>query len=197
MRTAALILAFFTVVAASCGGDSSPEAAPSSTATAQTVATARPTETPLVALSPTVTLPAPTATPEPPLPTATAVPAAPVAVQPTIAPPPTVVVVQPTPVPPPPAAPPPAVTFAVTASQLKFSASQLSARSGASVTVSFRNEDAGVAHDVSFGIAGLGHGHTCAGPCTDSYSFVAPAPGTYDFFCTVHIDMTGKLIVSP
>ncbi len=99
--------------------------------------------------------------------------------------------------PPPPAAPPPAVSFNVTAQTLKFSTSQLSARSGASVTVNFRNEDVSVAHDISFSIAGLGHGHTCAGPCTDSYSFVAPPPGTYDFFCTVHIEMAGKFVVTP
>jgi plastocyanin len=88
------------------------------------------------------------------------------------------------------------VTFNVTASLVAFNTAQLSARSGASVTVNFRNEDAGVTHDLSFGIPGLGHGHTCAGPCTDSYSFTAPAPGTYDFFCTVHFGMAGKLIVT-
>jgi plastocyanin len=89
------------------------------------------------------------------------------------------------------------VTFNVTASLLAFSTSQLSARTGATVTVNFRNEDAAVTHDLSFGVAGLGHGHTCAGPCSDSYSFTAPAPGTYDFFCTVHFGMAGTFTVTP
>jgi plastocyanin len=108
-------------------------------------------------------------------------------------------VLQPTPVPPPPAvqAPPGPVTFNVTARVLKFDTQTLTARSGANVTVNLRNEDAAVAHDISFSIAGLGHGHTCFGPCTDSYTFTAPAPGSYPFFCTVHIEMQGTLVVTP
>ncbi len=89
------------------------------------------------------------------------------------------------------------MTLSFVARNVAFNLSEVRARSGATVTVVFRNEDAGVDHDISFGIAGLGHGHTCTGPCQDQYSFTAPAPGTYAFFCTVHAAMTGTFIVDP
>jgi plastocyanin len=80
---------------------------------------------------------------------------------------------------------------------LRYNTNQLTARSGALVTVKFTNTDVGVAHDLTFSIAGLGHGHTCVGPCSDTYSFTAPAAGRYDFFCTVHIEMIGTFAVTP
>jgi plastocyanin len=86
--------------------------------------------------------------------------------------------------------------FEVFARNIAYSTDILTVQSGASVSVSFENQDRGVTHDLSFGIAALPHGNTCAGPCRDSYTFTAPAPGTYPFFCTVHADMTGTLVVT-
>jgi len=42
----------------------------------------------------------------------------------------------------------------------------------------------------------LAHGDTCAGPCTATQTFTAPAPGRYQFFCTIH-SMLGDFIVDP
>jgi plastocyanin len=72
------------------------------------------------------------------------------------------------------------------------------------VSVTLQNIDNGVPHDVSFGRAsggppatGLPLGTSCYGPCTDSYSFTAPGPGNYAFFCSLHPDMAGTFVVSP
>lgn len=78
-----------------------------------------------------------------------------------------------------------------------FFPGQLQAQSGSEVTVEFQNEDPGVVHDLSFRIPGLPGGATCTGPCSYSYTFIAPEPGRYEFFCTVHPYIVGRLIVEP
>ncbi len=138
-------------------------------------ATATPAFTP--ALEPTPPDPEPTATFEPP--SAATPPAA----------------TPPTPQPNPPSPPPTAVN--IRAFNLAYDVLAIRAKSGSQVSVRFRNDDIGVPHDISFGIAGLAHGNTCVGPCTDSYAFTAPASGRYPFFCTVHADMVGELVVEP
>ena len=70
-------------------------------------------------------------------------------------------------------------------------------RAGNEVTVTFENEDPGVIHDLSFRITGVPGGATCTGPCSYSYSFVAPEPGRYEFFCSVHPYIVGTLIIEP
>jgi plastocyanin len=146
--------------------------------------TPAPTETPLP----------PTETPEPP--TVTPPAQVPVVLQPAPTSPP-----PPPPPPPPPTsppAPPAAVVFNVVAQGIAYNLTTLTARSGARVTVNFRNNDTAVPHDITFGpIPGLPHGNTCNGPCTDTYTFTAPAPGSYQFFCTVHAEMLGSFIVTP
>lgn len=196
MRHVFVPLAFLLVLAAGCGGSSSADPVPSSTRQAEAAAptlTAGPAATSTAPPAPSAE---PTSTIALPAPTAAAVAAAapPTATAATQAPPPPIPTATPVQQP---SVPPPAVTFNVTASLLSFSTTRLTARSGAAITVNFRNEDAGVTHDLSFSVAGLGHGHTCAGPCSDTYSFTAPSAGTYDFFCTVHAGMEGKLIVTP
>jgi plastocyanin len=71
------------------------------------------------------------------------------------------------------------------------------ARAGAQVTAVLRNQDAGVTHNLSFSVPGLAHGETCAGPCSTTQTFTAPAAGRYDFFCTIHSQMQGAFIVDP
>jgi hypothetical protein len=62
------------------------------------------------------------------------------------------------------------------------------------VTVSFQNNDTGVPHDFGVDIPGVPHTNTCYGPCSDTLQFQAP-PGSFRFFCTVHIDMNGSFTV--
>ena len=124
------------------------------------------TETPVPA---TATNPAPTATTAPPSPTQ-----APQPTQPPVN--------------------PGAQTLFLTAQAIKFTPTSLVAPSGASVTVVLTNSDALVPHNVSF--TGLGTSETCTGACTASVSFVAPAPGSYGFLCTIHpTTMTGTLVI--
>ena len=61
--------------------------------------------------------------------------------------------------------------------------------------MTFNNQDSGIPHSLSFnGVPGAAN-ETCTGPCTTTNTFTAPAAGTYGFFCNVHPDMTGSLIV--
>jgi plastocyanin len=76
---------------------------------------------------------------------------------------------------------------------LAFTPQTLFASSGASVTIVLSNQDKIVPHNVS--VTGIGTSPTCAGPCTTTLSFTAPAPGSYGFICTVHPYMTGTLAV--
>jgi plastocyanin len=69
----------------------------------------------------------------------------------------------------------------------------LTVASGSSTTITFINSDTAITHD--FGIGSLGRTDICAGPCTRTLTFTAPAPGSYVFNCSVHPDMVGTLIV--
>lgn len=57
------------------------------------------------------------------------------------------------------------------------------------------NDEAGVVHNLTFGLPGVPHGDDCTGPCTRTQNFRAPAtPGSFFFLCTIH-DMFGEVIV--
>ncbi|HXH22101.1 MAG TPA: cupredoxin domain-containing protein [Dehalococcoidia bacterium] len=86
--------------------------------------------------------------------------------------------------------------FEVRAANLAFNTTHLHVRAGTQVTAVFQNDDASVPHNLSFNVPGLEHGETCTGPCTVSQTFTAPAPGRYQFFCTIH-PMVGDFIVDP
>ena len=99
---------------------------------------------------------------------------------------------------PPPAsggAPPGPVRLEVTASNLQFDKPEMRAKAGADVTAVLRNNDAGVEHNLTFSVPNLPHGDTCAGPCTTTQSFTAPAAGRYNFFCNIHSTMLGDFVV--
>ena len=143
-----------------------------------------------------VTQPAAVATATPPPATATPVPPSPTPEPPSPEPP--------TPEPPPPAQapqPPPrppagggAVNIRVRAFGLAYDRSSLSLTAGASVTLTLQNDDTAVPHDIAFSFGPATE--TCAGPCTRSIRFTAPAPGTYSFKCNTHPDiMTGSVSV--
>jgi plastocyanin len=89
------------------------------------------------------------------------------------------------------------VTLQVTAQSISYDKSELHVRAGAQVTAVFTNLDATVSHNLSFNVPGLPEGETCTGPCTVTRTFTAPAPGRYNFFCTIHSNMIGDFIVDP
>ena len=170
------------LLAASCGGKASP--APAQSALDQ--ATRGPaTPTPVVATAPiaTVTTTAPIA--------ASATTAATTTASSTAAP-------QgggTTPVPQATAAPrASSVSLTIRAANLAFDKSVLRVPAGATVTATLQNDDAGVQHNLAFGLPGLAHGETCTGPCSTTQTFTATTAGSYFFLCTIH-DMSGTFVV--
>lgn len=75
------------------------------------------------------------------------------------------------------------------AKDVAFVPNALTVSAGGVVTITFENQDAGVAHDIVFfdpagaRIAGT---EVATGPITQRTSFTAAAPGRYAFKCTVH-----------
>ena len=94
------------------------------------------------------------------------------------------------------------VSVHIVAKNLLFDKRTISAGSGAQITVTLDNQDAGVLHNIAFytnrsattKIAGT---NPVAGPLVEEIKFPAPsAPGNYFFRCDVHPDtMTGTLTV--
>ncbi len=91
----------------------------------------------------------------------------------------------------------------LTARNLAFSQSTITAQAGALVTIAFNNMDSGVPHnfalytDASASTA-IFTGALVTGPATTTYTFTAPStPGSYFFRCDVHpTTMTGTFIVT-
>ncbi len=200
-----LLPALTALAIAACGSSDDGANLASTSVTPTITATAATQPAPVVTAAPATPTPEPVVEPAPPevppteVPAPTQAPAPPAPISQPSGALPTATLVPPPAPPPPPivSGPPPPVSINVSGKNLQFSTKQFSARSGAAVTVTFVNEDVSVAHDISFSIPGLGHGHTCTGPCTDTYSFTAPAPGAYQFFCTLHADMVGTFSVAP
>ncbi len=71
----------------------------------------------------------------------------------------------------------------------------LSIPSHVPVTLVMVNEHAGVPHDIGVNVVGGGRTDTCTGPCTSSFVFAAHVPGSYEFFCSLHPEMVGRLTV--
>jgi plastocyanin len=101
-----------------------------------------------------------------------------------------------------PTAPAGATSLEITASNLAFDKSSLSARAGQPVQIVLHNRDAGVLHNVSVytnrsASQKIFTGELHTGPGDKTYSFTAPSqPGTFFFRCDVHPDtMTGNFIV--
>jgi plastocyanin len=77
-----------------------------------------------------------------------------------------------------------------------YSPSTVTVSAGATVTIKLVNDDTfDNEHDLE--IKGIGKTNgTCFGPCELSLTFTAPTtPGEYAFFCIVHDDMNGVLVV--
>lgn len=107
----------------------------------------------------------------------------------------------PTDTPPPPPPPPPAGggTISISALNLMFDKSSLSATAGP-VTITFNNQDTAVAHNIHFVSASkqdLGMTDIDSDHITETLSLGTLAPGTYYYKCDVHpTTMTGVLTVS-
>ena len=182
---------------AGCGGSDS-NAQPESTTTPRASATARLTP---AAPSATAAIETPQTAPTeaPAAATATPVAGQPQGGQPTMPPPPPPAATN-TPVPPPP--PPPQGQFlAIAAKDTRFNPSQLGVQNGGTVTITFDNQDAGVAHDlIVYSPAGgiAGQSPVIVGASQATFIFTPSGAGNYFFKCSLHPQyMTGTIAVAP
>jgi plastocyanin len=88
------------------------------------------------------------------------------------------------------------ITVEVVASGQRFSPDSLTIPAHVVVTLVMRNVDAGVLHDIGVNVVGGGRTETCAGPCTGTLVFAAHLAGSYHFFCSLHPEMVGDLMVT-
>ena len=87
--------------------------------------------------------------------------------------------------------------FTVTAKNTAFSPTTLKAPEGKALTITFKNEDAGVSHSfhLSGGTAGEIKTDIKPGPTTETLTVTLNVRSTYPFKCDVHSSMTGNLVV--
>jgi plastocyanin len=202
MKTLSLLVPAVLILGAAlaaCGGSDS-NAQPESTTTPRASATARVTP---AAPSATAAVESPETAPTeaPAAATATPVAGQPQGGQPTMPPPP----LPPpaatnTPVPPPP--PPPQGQFlTIAAKDTRFNPSQLGVQNGGTVTITFDNQDAGVAHDlIVYSPAGgiAGQSPVIVGASQATFAFTPSGAGNYFFKCSLHPQyMTGTIAVAP
>ena len=95
------------------------------------------------------------------------------------------------------------VQLTLTAKSLAFDKSMLAVPAGATVMLTFVNQDSGVPHNFalytnSAASTAIFRGDIITGPQTATYTFTAPStPGTYFFRCDVHPTiMTGSFVVT-
>ncbi len=95
------------------------------------------------------------------------------------------------------------VAMTLTAKDIAFDTSTLSAPAGSTVALTFVNNDAGVPHNFalytdSTAATSIFRGANISGPATTTYTFTAPAtPGSYFFRCDPHPEtMTGSFVVT-
>jgi plastocyanin len=87
----------------------------------------------------------------------------------------------------------------IVAEGLSFNTGELTFPPDADVSLTFRNDDAGIPHNVavyqSQGGEAIFQGEVINGPAEVTYSFTTPGPGEYYFQCDVHPDMNGSVAV--
>ena len=87
----------------------------------------------------------------------------------------------------------------ISAANVAFSTSTLTAPANAGFTIHFDNQDAGVPHNVDIKDSGgteVFKGEIFPGPGTRDYAVPALKAGSYTFACSVHPNMTGTLTAS-
>ena len=86
----------------------------------------------------------------------------------------------------------------ITALNIAFTESSVNAPAGKAFTIDFDNQDASVPHDVYIK-DGSGTqvfaGAIVTGPTQTTYNVPSLAAGSYTFFCSIHSNMTGTLVV--
>jgi plastocyanin len=104
----------------------------------------------------------------------------------------------------PPSQSPQTVSIDLVSKGMAFNTSTMSVPAGASVTINFNNQDAGIPHNFAlYTDAGASKavyvGETTKGPSTAVYHFTAPdSPGSYFFRCDTHPGiMKGTFVVTP
>ena len=87
----------------------------------------------------------------------------------------------------------------IVAQNLSFNTDRLSFPPEAEVSLTLRNDDVGIPHNVAIYVAAGGEaifqGETITGPAEITYTFTTPGPGEYYFQCDVHPDMNGSVAV--
>jgi plastocyanin len=87
----------------------------------------------------------------------------------------------------------------IVAEGLAFNTDQLSFPPDEEVSLTFRNDDSGIPHNVAIyqsqGGEAIFQGEVINGPAEITYSFTNPGPGEYYFQCDVHPDMNGTAAV--
>lgn len=91
-------------------------------------------------------------------------------------------------------------TLEITAKNLAFDTNCLAAPTGTAFTILFKNEDAGVPHNISILSQGT-HNHVFQGEnviglTKTTYNVPALEAGTYGFHCDVHPNMAGTFVVA-
>jgi plastocyanin len=91
-----------------------------------------------------------------------------------------------------------AADVTISASNIAFEQSSVNAPAGKAFTILFDNKDASVPHDVYIKDAGgtqVFAGAIVTGPAQTTYDVPSLAAGTYTFFCSIHSNMTGTMVV--
>ena len=86
----------------------------------------------------------------------------------------------------------------ISALNIAFEQSSVNAPAGKAFTLLFDNKDASVQHDVFIKDSGgtdVFEGAIVTGPTQVTYNVPSLAAGTYTFFCSIHSNMTGTLVV--
>ena len=101
----------------------------------------------------------------------------------------------------PPATGTPVTTLTVTAKNIAFDTAQFVLKANAQISLTLDNQDAGIPHNLAIFTEEGGGGTKIfgqapfSGPAKETWTFTAPAPGTYFFHCEVHPNMKGEVIV--
>ena len=91
-----------------------------------------------------------------------------------------------------------AADVTISADNIAFEQSSVSAPAGKAFTIAFDNKDASVPHDVYIKDAGGSQvfaGAIVTGPAQTTYNVPSLAAGSYTFFCSIHSNMTGTMVV--